>query len=290
MDLKKTALYAESWNVAFRKKSSGAILEDKTSEFKVIKNPVRYWAADPFIIEHDGKCFIFAELYDYILRRGVLGYCEIDNSPKAKWKPIIKEPYHLSYPCIIKKNNKFYIMPESGGGNVLTVYEAAEFPAKWQKIKVLRENVQLADTTPLGSEGMALTHNVQNPENPQLTLIDLNGKKEDIIIKAKPFESRPGGGIFEKDGRTIRAAQFSTDCDAGYGKGLIFYEVNYNNAEYSESKIMDLKIEDLKLDTNLYLDGMHTYNSSANYEVIDIKTRRFNLLNFVMRFAGKLLK
>ena len=35
------------------------------------------------------------------------------------------------------------------------------------------------------------------------------------------------------------------------------------------------------------MDGMHTYNASENYEVVDIKTRRFNILNFVFRLLNK---
>lgn len=35
------------------------------------------------------------------------------------------------------------------------------------------------------------------------------------------------------------------------------------------------------------MDGMHTYNGLGEYEVIDLKTRRFNILNFVFRILGK---
>ena len=33
---------------------------------------------------------------------------------------------------------------------------------------------------------------------------------------------------------------------------------------------------------------MHTYNADSEYEIIDIKTRRFNLLNLVFRLFGKI--
>jgi hypothetical protein len=35
---------------------------------------------------------------------------------------------------------------------------------------------------------------------------------------------------------------------------------------------------------------MHTYNASTHFEVIDIKTRRFNLLNLLFRMLSKLRK
>lgn len=49
----RTALFAESWNVAWRKKNRESILTDKITPFAIIKNSFRYWAADPFLFEHE---------------------------------------------------------------------------------------------------------------------------------------------------------------------------------------------------------------------------------------------
>ena len=292
MNLKKTPLYAESWNVAFRKKCTGSIITDYNTRFQIIKNNFRYWAADPFVVENDDKLYIFAELYDYILRRGILGYCVINDRKISKWKPIIKEKYHLSYPCIIKDNNKWYIMPESGQANELSIYEAVDFPDQWNKKQVIRQNVKYADTTPLpGKENkQALTHCVDDPENPQLLLIDLKNNLKDIVVNAEPFHSRPAGHLFMIDDMLIRPAQLSDDCGEGYGKGLIFLQCQIDdNNNYNETEIKTIKPKDLKFDRQIYLDGMHTYNASEHYEVIDIKTRRFNLLNLFMRLINKIL-
>lgn len=291
--LQNTPIYAESWNVAFRKKPAGAILEDTETPFTVIPNNFRYWAADPFVISLEGKTYIFVELYDYILRRGVLGYCEILDGKAGKWKPVIREDYHLSYPCLMENGGKLYMMPESGAGEVLTVYEAVRFPDQWEK-RVLRGGVKFADTTPLPYEGrnLALTHRVDDPENPRLTLIDLEGKQADREIETpEPLRSRPAGHFFEKNGRLIRPAQVSLDTGAGYGKRLIFYRCSLSEElNYSETELREIRPEELNYDRAIFLDGMHTYNANEQYEVIDIKTRRFNILNFVMRIAGKFLR
>lgn len=292
--LRNTPLFAESWNVAFRKKPVGEILRDTQTPFCVIRNGFRYWVADPFVVEWDGKTYIFAELYDYVLRRGVLGYCEVTGDKAGKWKPIIKEPYHLSYPCITECDGKLYLMPESGAGEVLTVYEATAFPEKWEKRTVLRKDVRFADTTPFPYAGkkLALTHQVDDPENPRLMLIDLDVQREDLpVVGRAPLRSRPAGHVFEMDGQQIRPAQVSADTGTGYGKGLVFCRCQVGDALcYSEEEIKEICPEDLKYDKPIYLDGMHTYNASEHYEVIDIKTRRFNILNFVMRIAGKFLR
>ena len=93
--------------------------------------------------------------------------------------------------------------------------------------------------------------------------------------------------MFEYKGKRIRPAQ---DCVEDYGTGIIFYEYGMtSNGEYYEDEVLELKPEQLVLSHTLYLTGMHTYNCTENYEVIDIKTRRFNLLNFIFRLVGKVL-
>jgi hypothetical protein len=190
----------------------------------------------------------------------------------------------------MEAGGKVYLMPESGEGDTLTVYEAVAFPDKWEKRRVLRSRVKFADTTPLPKAGLhlALTHRVDDPENPQLILIDLEGKIADIVVpKVTAFRSRPAGHIFNMDGKIIRPAQLSEDCGTGYGKGLIFCECDLaEDLHYSEAEITTIYPKDLKYNRAIFLDGMHTYNACGHYEVIDIKNRRFNILNLFMRVVS----
>lgn len=284
--LKETSIYAESWNVAWRQKSRGSILNDKETKFQVIKNSFRYWAADPFLFEHERKTYIFAELYDYVKCKGCLGYYEL-SSHFPRWIPIIEETYHLSYPYIFENEQGIFIMPESGANKDLALYRAVVFPDKWEKVSIIRKNVQYGDTTPFEWNGhkYALTYNVET-ENYKLVLLNLADESRDQeILCSNIFYRRPAGAVFLLDGKWIRPAQ---DCKDGYGKGLCFYEFQMNEQEqYSEEIVKIISLDQLKLSYELYQDGMHTYNGTDNYEVIDIKTRRFNILNFVFRILGK---
>ena len=285
--LKETSLYAESWNVAWRKKSVGSILEDKKTEFNVIDNSFRYWAADPFIFEYAGKTYIFAELYDYVKCRGCLGYYELSSS-SPKWKKIIEEEYHLSYPYIFETKEGIFIMPESGANKDLTVYRAVSFPDKWEKISVLRSGIQYGDTTPFewNNHKYALAYDVETAEY-KLILLDLeSGEKADREILCSDINCRrPAGAVFLSEDKWMRPAQ---NCENGYGKGLCFYEFFMNeHGEYFEEIQQMLSPEQLNYSKKIYLNGMHTYNASEEYEVIDIKTRRFNILNFIFRLLGK---
>ena len=288
--LKETSLYAESWNVAWRKKGVGSILEDKKTEFNVIDNSFRYWAADPFIFEYAGKTYIFAELYDYVKCRGCIGYYELSSS-SPKWKKIIEEEYHLSYPYIFETKEGIFIMPESGANKDLTVYRAVSFPDKWEKISVLRSGIQYGDTTPFewNNHKYALAYDVETAEY-KLILLDLeSGEKADREISCSDINCRrPAGTVFLSEDKWMRPAQ---NCAGGYGKGLCFYSFNMNDrGEYFEKLQEMISPEKLNYSKKIYLDGMHTYNASKEYEVIDIKTRRFNLLNFIFRLIGKVRK
>lgn len=287
--LERTSLFAESWNVAWRKKSSGNILSDKNTPFNIIKNGFRYWAADPFLFEYQNKKYIFAELYDYIHCRGSLGYCTLDENRRSKWKQIILEDYHLSYPYIVKRGNNIFIIPESGSAQFLYVYKAVQFPDKWEKVKILRENVQYGDTTPFlwKNHPYALTYDVKDPEKYRLVMLDLENASHDKML---PYEDvqfrRPAGKFFVEKKRMIRPAQ---NCKNDYGEGLVFYECGINSSgEYWENEIQRIVPSDLKFSCQILINGMHTYNSTDTFEIIDIKTRRFNILNFIFRIISKL--
>lgn len=291
MDIRKSVLFAESWNIAYRKGNPGKILLDLETPFNIIENSFRYWAADPFIYERNGDVYIFAELYDYVLCRGVIGYCKLDSSKRIKWTPIIVEKHHLSYPCIMEYGEKIYLMPESSEIKQLVLYEAIDFPIKWEKKYVIRTGEAFVDTTPIkwGKCNFAITYDKKDSKKPQLTLIDLEGLQEDVYVEfIHTFQCRPAGHTFYHETGYIRPAQLSFDSDAGYGKAVLFYSYSLDkDMQYNETLIKEIYPTDLKYSRNFLIDGMHTYNASENYEIIDIKTRRFNVLNFVFRLINK---
>lgn len=286
--VKKTALYAESWNVAWRKAAPGQLLEDKHTSFQVIQNAFRYWAADPFVFEYDDETYIFAELYDYIRRRGIIGYCKLMENRASKWKPVIVEDYHLSFPNIIKCGNDIFLMPESSAKRSLYVYRAIEFPNKWEKYQILRENVKYVDTIPISDTDKMLTYRIGDKYGYTLCCLDKNDSEKDKVLDLSCAERRrPAGNAFLYNQKPIRPAQ---DCVDDYGKGIIFYQYSLEHEnKYQEHEIETIYPNQLTLSRRIFLDGMHTYNCSEHYEVIDIKTRRFNMLNLVFRIVGKIL-
>lgn len=70
--------------VRFNQDGGTSILNDTETEFTVIKDSYRYWTADPFLAEENGKYYLFFEVYDRLKRKGVLGYREITKNSAGK--------------------------------------------------------------------------------------------------------------------------------------------------------------------------------------------------------------
>ena len=80
--------------------------------------------------------------------------------------------------------------------------------------------------------------------------------------------ARPGGNlIFERE-KMLRVAQ---DCEQDYGKALNIIEVQKLTGDYSEKTVFCMTPDLVSLKNGKRACGIHTYNRSQNFEVIDLK-------------------
>lgn len=286
MGMKDTAIYAESWNVAYRFSPRLDILKNKQRSFHVIPNSIRYWAADPMIFEHDGAVCIFAELYDYTKCRGVIGVSVFDGKGFGKWQPIIVEDTHLSYPFVFEHDGKVYMIPESSAAKKLTLYEAVKFPFAWKRSKTILEDIQLVDTTLMKTESGFFGYTQELGDVRKDLQIVLDDALDVVELSQcptqKPETSRCGGQIFGTADKYVRVCQ---DCADDYGVALYFKTIDKMTDQEERSE--RITPQELSFDKKIYLNGMHTYSATEQIEVIDIKTRRFNLMNLFFRTVNK---
>ncbi|MBR6533530.1 MAG: hypothetical protein IKT44_03805 [Clostridia bacterium] len=275
----------EKWNVAFRRrKPNTTLIDDTKTPFIIIPNTWRYWCADPHLIEFNDNTYVFAELYDRVLRRGVIGYCTINGNTASKWKIALSTPFHLSYPNIFYIDSDVYMIPESYVAKEISVYKAINFPNKWKKVKTLKKDIITVDTTPLCADGENyLLSYLLNDNGDSLQLFKShNGDLQDCFtIKDAEKQLRPAGNFFKVDNILYRPAQ---DCKNGYGCALNFYSVNnisHNN--YSETLFKKITPQMITTNSGIIAKGIHTYNFNDKYEVIDIKGYEFDALAYIMR-------
>lgn len=282
----KDLLIKEEWTVAIRKKNENLLFENKNFDgFKVLKNTFRYWCADPFIIDKGQKSYLFFEAYDRFKAKGFIGYREITDKKVGKIKKAIVTPYHMSFPYVFKAGDDFYMMPESYSSKKLTVYKAVEFPDKWKEEKVLLEE-SVCDTVFLKAtdKPYLLTSKIQTADS-ELYLYEYNGDKfiesiKNPVVVGKD-RARNGGKIIERDS-LLRVSQ---DCKKGYGLALNFSTIKIDKGIYSEDGTYRVELKDLPKKLGKKYFGIHTYNKSEKYEVIDFKLKnRFRFGNFINLF------
>lgn len=278
--------YFEEWTIAYRKRQGNELLMDnQDNEFRIIPNTWRYWCADPHLIEHDRRNYIFAEMYDRVLRRGVIGCCEITDAGCTPWKVVLKMPWHLSYPHLIVRNNTVYMIPESYAGNEIAVYKTTSFPLQWEKVRVLKSNCIAVDSTLFFAEGQYWLQTMEfEDDQAGLFLYSIKNRElsdNRLLIAKNDDNIRPAGNIFLHNGKLIRPTQ---DCSESYGCALNFCQIaDISKSNYKEVLIAKIKPSSIRLDSEVVPQGIHTYNANDKYEVIDIKENKVDLWSYIMR-------
>ena len=279
-------LKIETWSIAYRKKKEGLLFEN-TSEFIMINNGHKGWYADPFLFDYDGKTYLFAEYYSYDLGRGVLAYSVYDeeNNCFNSFKEIIREEYHLSYPFVFNgKDGNIYLMPESFQSKQLYIYKAIDFPGKWEKAKVIIDDIRVVDTTAFEYNNRQYAFSLELDNKMLLLKLDNEfNLDEKVQLSNNMSYARAGGRVFEHKKKLIYVSQ---DCSEEYGKAINLMEFVVDNDNFIHKLIKKVAPEDIQLINGKHPSGIHTYNFSDKLEVIDLKFYR----NSYYRLLRKVLK
>jgi hypothetical protein len=96
--------------------------------------PARF-VADPFMLPVNGLWHMFFEVLNNQNDRGEIGLATSHDGLAWQYQRIVlAEPFHLSYPCVFRWNQDFYMVPETLGAGAVRLYRAASFPAKWEHV------------------------------------------------------------------------------------------------------------------------------------------------------------
>ena len=232
--------------------------------------------ADPFIIEENKKKHLFFETIDAGNRRGYLETAELNGRPELHTiRKIVKEGFHLSYPHVFKKNDEWWMIPESSEDQSLRLYKSAKFPYQWEYQGNIVAGERLLDCTPFWHEGIWWIFTIIKTADDagsydQLYLFYTS----DLLLKpwyphpqnpivTDSASARPAGKLFWRDGLLIRPSQ---DCYTDYGAAIRLNRIiKLTKTAYQEECIQVITPESLKLKAI----GVHTYNHSESYEVLD---------------------
>lgn len=273
-----------AWNVAFREKKS-------KKKFSIIKTGFLAWAADPFIYDYKNNTYLFAEYWEYKQNKGSIAVCNL-NTLKKKWTVIIRESYHLSYPQIFSIDGNIYMCPEANESHSIYLYKAIAFPDQWEKQSPLMENIRAVDTTffSYNQEIYCFTYDL---DHNSLLLLKLDKKNMKLSLSPNnPISNnrsiaRMAGNVLQRNQKYLRVSQ---DCSHIYGKALVFHQFQIHWPDYEEKLITKITSDKIPVNNKINYYGIHTYNESARYEVVDLKFNHFNLLELYYRIKRKILK
>lgn len=291
--IQKISLEFDTWQIALRTTKNTPLYKGNAKDFFLVSNSIRYWRADPFVYKHEGKNYLFAEMYDRKKKKGVIGVAKVVGNRCSKFKVCLELPYHLSYPCIFEKKDQIYMIPECNESAEVSIYRSVKFPYKWEKVEVIHK-MKAVDTTPFFNEQRDVVFyftSLYEPilgGNDNLHCLDKNKQINELYLEKT--DVRCAGHIIYSD-KILRPAQEDT---LGYGDALIFKEIDNSNCyEYREHEYLkvlppnsvcgnnEIAISLLGNNISCEYTGVHTYNCNEDYEVVDLKIKsQYNLYTF----------
>ena len=237
--------------------------------------------ADPFGIWKNNKFYLFVEFLDYRDKKGRIDCIVFDkNFKKISNQNVLKNHSHLSYPFIIKDNNKIYMIPESSRSKKTYIYESIDFPLKWKRIKEVIPNTAMIDTSVIkyknnwwmfyslpGKNSRALKEMYIAYSDSLLgewKLHSNNPVSNDIEL------SRPGGRPFIFDNLIHLPVQNSKKTYGGQVNILKLSKLTQNDFKA-------IKIKTIKPNLHsIFSDGLHTVSGCGDVTLIDCKKHDFS--------------
>jgi len=237
--------------------------------FRDVPSPGGSQLADPIVVGHDGRNWLFVEEIPAGTLKGHLSVLEIGaNGDVGKPVPILEKSYHLSYPFVFRDGSEFFMLPETSANNTIELYRAVRFPFEWKLEKVLFSNVRAVDTTPLFLDGIwyLLTTSARHGHETFLFWSNsLDGEwhyhpRNPICSDIR--RARGAGPLFRSHGALIRPAQ---NCSVRYGYAIALNRVlRISPTDYEEELI-----ETIYPTWRKGLLGTHTLSSNDTFEAID---------------------
>ena len=272
LNIIKKSITGGQWAVAYRSL--------KSQEYCLAQLPENQWCADPFVVEENGRHYIFVEQYLNEKEKGCIGYFQFENGIPVNKGIIIENSFHMSYPDVFAYDGKYYMIPESSANSTVDLYVADCFPNKWRKIKSLISGSKYVDSTVYldGDQYYLISYSMISGFEVHIFALDMEQQKVELIAK-KRYEknvARPGGRLFSEGGKLLRPAQ---DCSRKYGEALIIYQVDEinRNGEFVEHEVRRIESGMLHLENNP--ERVHHLTSDGVYEVVDVFKEKIDLLH-----------
>jgi hypothetical protein len=275
----------DEWNVASleRRVTSLADLVDLSAARWLARGPSLRFIADPFVLPGARPSAVLVEVYSHKRpQRGWIGRVPLDSS--AQPVPVIVEPHHLSYPCVVRDGETVYCVPESAEARTTWLYRLGPDGTFRRGPAIIRDAVVLDPTMFFHDQRWWLlcsdernrgrcalvAYSAETPEGPWRP-------HPANPLKCDSNGGRPAGPVFRLDGRLYRPAQ---DCRGTYGGAVVIHEVlELSPAAFREEPV--LRIEPDR--RGAYPHGLHHLVVGEDLVVFDGKRSHYDPLFWLKR-------
>ncbi len=187
---------------------------------EMIPDGIADFVADPFLVRHNDRWFLFFELFNRKTKRGEIAVAaSVDLCSWSYSGIVLAEPFHLSFPFVFRVGATYYMMPESRQSGAIRLYSTSSFPSGWRlEREIVRGNY--SDPTPVFFHNRWWIFANRSPY--ALAIFSASGLDEDFV-------EHPQSPLYEGDfgrarpaGRPVvlkkRLIRFVQDNREGYGK------------------------------------------------------------------------
>jgi hypothetical protein len=229
--------------------------------------------ADPFLVSEGGSLQLFFEVLNRRSGRGEIGLATSSDGRSWSYRGrVLAEPFHLSYPHVLRWGGELYLVPECGEVGEVRLYRATDYPTGWERVATLLSGGTFHDPTPFEHAGSWWMFVETDPLLRSSTLRlfhapSLLGPWQEHpsspLREDDPRSARPAGRVLFLDGSPVRLAQ---DCEGEYGRRVHAFEVTtLSGDEYLErpmGTVLEARGAGWNHDGMHHLDAMRCPNGS----------------------------
>lgn len=264
------------WQTAYRRLEGQGVAEDGAlsgAPFALLPDDGKRFFADPFVIAHEGRTYLFVEEFPYKLARGVISVAELGADGRFGMpRQVLVEPHHLSYPQVFAQGGEVWMIPETSSAREVVLYRAASFPDRWVRHATLIADREISDATLLERDGRFWLFGTERHSqgNSSDTMVVFSADSLGGPWLPHPMNpvlidrtaARPGGAFVAQGERLFLPVQ---DGSRTYGGGLGLAEL----VELNQGAVRFAAPRPVRPGTAWDRQGIHTLNRAGGIEVID---------------------
>lgn len=194
--------------------------------------------ADPFVLYEKDSIYLFVERQPAVGNANIALFTGKSIFSMEYKGDVIDMDTHMSFPQVFRKNNEYYMIPETKRSNNVLLFKATKFPYEWAISDTLIKDVRFKDPSYYVHENTEFITTVDDNLDSYTYMrkfgeVEFRNISDDFPLKGNLV--RPAGRIFEFQNDIYLPVQGSR---YGYGSDVWLREivVNENKIGFSSNK------------------------------------------------------